>query len=242
VGPGVLPYDRPGLQMDSSRSSPHLASPVELKRRIEVERTGDPFFIYRDEGGEQRIVRLGTGVRELTIGRHGECDVRLDWDAQVSGLHAELRRSAGHWLVVDDGLSRNGTFVNGERVLGQRRLRDGDQLELGQTLLIFRRPGRRTQSTALGVDIVRPELSDAQRRVLVALCRPYRDGSAFARPATNQEIADELYLSVAAVKSHLRALFQRFAVEGLPRNEKRIRLVQRALDSGAVSPNELEAV
>jgi pSer/pThr/pTyr-binding forkhead associated (FHA) protein len=229
--------------MESSRPSPHLASPVELKRRIEVERTGDPFFIYRDEGGAQQIVRLATDVRELTIGRHGECDVRLDWDPHVSGLHAELRRSAGHWLVVDDGLSRNGTFVNGERVLGQRRLRDGDQLELGQTLLIFRRPmARRTQSTALGVDIVRPELSDAQRRVLVALCRPYRDGSAFARPATNQEIADELYLSVAAVKSHLRGLFQRFEVESLPRNEKRIRLVQRALDSGAVSPSELEAV
>jgi pSer/pThr/pTyr-binding forkhead associated (FHA) protein len=228
--------------VESPRPSPHLASPVELKRRIEAERRGDPFVVYRDEAGEQQLVSLPEAVRELTVGRH-ECDVLLDWDAQVSGLHAELRRSGGHWLVVDDGLSRNGTFVNGERVVGQRRLRDGDQLEIGKTLLIFRQPeAKRTRSTTLGVESVRPELSEAQRRVLVALCRPYRDGSAFARPASNQEIADELFLSVAAVKTHLRALFQRFEVDTLPQNEKRVRLVQRALDSGSVAPGELEPV
>jgi pSer/pThr/pTyr-binding forkhead associated (FHA) protein len=229
--------------VESSRPSPHLASPVELKRRIETERTGDPFVIYRDEGGEQQILRLAEDVLEVTIGRHGECDVLLDWDARVSGLHAQLRSSGGHWIVVDDGLSRNGTFVNGERVVGQRRLRDGDQLEVGQTLLIFRRPqAKRSRSTALDLEILRPDLSEAQRRVLVALCRPYRDGSAFARPASNQEVADELFLSVAAVKTHLRALFLRFQVDNLPQNEKRIRLVQRALDSGSVSPGELETV
>jgi pSer/pThr/pTyr-binding forkhead associated (FHA) protein len=146
-------------------------------------------------------------------------------------------------VVVDDGLSRNGTFVNGERVVGQRRLEDGDQLAVGKTLLIFRRPeATRSRSSTLGVESVRPELSEAQRRVLVALCRPYRDGSAFARPATNQEIADELVLSVAAVKTHLRVLFQRFQVDDLPQNEKRVRLVQRALDGGSVSPRELETV
>jgi pSer/pThr/pTyr-binding forkhead associated (FHA) protein len=235
-------YDRPE-PVESPRPSPHLASPVELKRRIEAERTGEPFVIYRDEGGEQQIVRLGGDAEEVTIGRHGECDLLLDWDSRVSGLHAQLRRSGGHWIVVDDGLSRNGTFVNGERVVGQRRLRDGDQLEVGQTLLIFRRPqAKRSRSTALDLEIVRPELSEAQRRVLVALCRPYRDGSAFARPASNQDVADELFLSVAAVKTHLRALFARFGVDELPQNEKRIRLVQRALDSGSVSPAELETV
>jgi pSer/pThr/pTyr-binding forkhead associated (FHA) protein len=227
--------------VESSRPSPHLATPVELKLRIEAERSGDPFILYRDAAGEQRIVPLLDHLRELTIGRHAECDLPLDWDPQVSSLHAQLQRSAGHWLVMDDGLSRNGTFVNGERIVGQRRLEDGDQLEVGKTLLIFRRPEvNRSRSTTLGVESVRPELSEAQRRVLVALCRPYRDGSAFARPASNQEIADELFLSVAAVKTHLRALFQRFEVDALPQNEKRIRLVQRALDSGSVSPGELE--
>ena len=82
--------------MDTSRPSPHLASPVELKRRIEAERAGDPFMVYRDAEGDQRIVALAADRREATIGRDGECDLMLDWDEQVSGLHAELRRSAGH--------------------------------------------------------------------------------------------------------------------------------------------------
>jgi hypothetical protein len=71
----------------SSRPSPHLATPAELKARIEAERVGDPFVVYRDEGDEQRIVTLHGTMRELTIGRHDECDVTLDWDQQVSGLH-----------------------------------------------------------------------------------------------------------------------------------------------------------
>lgn len=232
-----------GVTVESSRPSPHLATPAELKRRIEAERAGDPFVVYRDEAEEQRIVVLHGTMRELTIGRHEECDVTLEWDPQVSGLHTQLHNTAGTWLVNDDGLSRNGTFVNGDRVVGRRRLEDGDQLQLGNTMLIFRSPeATRSRSTTLGVESVRPELSEAQRRVLVALCRPFRDGSAFARPASNQEIADELFLSVAAVKTHLRALFQRFEVDDLPQNEKRTRLAQRALDGGSVTPGELEAV
>jgi DNA-binding CsgD family transcriptional regulator len=84
-----------------------------------------------------------------------------------------------------------------------------------------------------------PELSPAQRRVLIALCRPYAGGAAFARPATNQQVADELSLSIPAVKTHLRSLFERFGLEDLPQNEKRARLVQLALDSGAVTSADL---
>jgi len=75
--------------------------------------------------------------------------------------------------------------------------------------------------------------------VLVALCRPYRDGGAYARPAPNRQIAEEVFLSVDAVKGHLRTLFARFGLEQLPQNEKRLRLVERALESGAVSRHEL---
>jgi DNA-binding NarL/FixJ family response regulator len=84
-----------------------------------------------------------------------------------------------------------------------------------------------------------PELSPAQRRVLVALCRPYGRPGAFAKPATNQEIAEELSLTVAAVKTHLRTLFERFEVGDLAQNEKRVRLAQVAIEGGAVSPADL---
>ena len=82
-------------------------------------------------------------------------------------------------------------------------------------------------------------LSDAQKRVLLALCRPYRDGSAFASPATNGQIAEELFLSIDAVKTHLRVLFAKFGIEQLPQNQKRARLVERAFQSGAISVHDL---
>ena len=43
-------------------------------------------------------------------------------------------------MLVDEGLSRNGSFVNGERVDGRRLLDDGDELRFGQTLLRYRAP------------------------------------------------------------------------------------------------------
>ncbi|MGZ4182186.1 MAG: FHA domain-containing protein [Solirubrobacteraceae bacterium] len=42
-------------------------------------------------------------------------DVSIGWDAEVSGLHAELQAFSGEWTIVDDGLSTNGTYVNGSR-------------------------------------------------------------------------------------------------------------------------------
>lgn len=220
--------------------SPHLASPVELNDRLAAERAGKAFLVYRDHRSAQQIVPLTEEARPATIGRV-ESDICLAWDEHVSSLHAELRRVGNHWLVVDDGLSLNGTYVNGDRVRGRRRLRDGDQLAVGQTMLVFRDPASRpTPSTVarLGAGSA-PELSPAQRRVLVALCRPFKSGSAFARPATNQQIAAELYLSVDAVKKHLRTLFEKFGVSHLPQNEKRARLVERAFAGGFISEQEL---
>jgi hypothetical protein len=82
-------------------------------------------------------------------------------------------------------------------------------------------------------------LSDTQRRVLIALCRPYRDDPRFAVPATNQQISREVSLGVDAVKTHLRVLFGKFGLEDLPQNEKRVRLAECAVQSGLVRRSEL---
>jgi pSer/pThr/pTyr-binding forkhead associated (FHA) protein len=224
-----------------SPAAPHSASPSELKERLEAERRGTPFLVYRDAQGAQRLFELAESVERITVGRSGANDVALHWDAEASRLHAELERLAERWTVSDDELSSNGTYVNGARVGGRRRLRDGDLLRVGRTILLFREPQRGESRVTLAAEELPalPDLSPAQRRVLLSLCRPFKDSTSFTSPATNKQIADELVLSVEAVKSHMRALFQKFAIEDLPHNEKRQRLAEVAFQAGAVAERDL---
>ena len=80
----------------------------------------------------------------------------------------------------------------------------------------------------------RTALTDAQYLILEALCRPYDAETGFTYPASNWQIAHDLCLSVATVKTHMRALFKIFDVESFPQNKKRMCLVERALDSGVI--------
>jgi pSer/pThr/pTyr-binding forkhead associated (FHA) protein len=220
--------------------SPHSQSPRELKAVIEAERERRPFLVYRDGDEHQQLLALEP-ERRMTIGRNDSNDVALGWDSQVSRVHAELELVGGEWTVVDDGLSRNGTFLNGSRLTGRKRLRDGDTLRIGHTLAIYRDPAQRARSIT-SADNTLPtveDLSETQLKVLIALCRPFKHSEGFATPATNQNIADEVFLSVDAVKSHLRALFRKFEIEDLPQNQKRVRLVECAFQWGLVAERDL---
>lgn len=227
--------------MGASPLDPHVAAPREISERIAAERRGTPFLLYRDGADRQAIFELAGAGDRVTVGRRVGNDVALPWDGQASRVHAELVRVGLDWTVCDDGLSRNGTFVNGERVDARRRLRDGDTVMVGATTLVFRAPSEEsvTAPTLSGErPVTSAVLTPAQRRVLVALCRPFRD-SAHALPATNQQIAGELSISVDTVKSTLRALFEAFDLVSLPQNEKRQRLAVTALQSGIVTRRDL---
>ena len=80
-------------------------SPVDIKARLEAERAGTPFLLYRDGDGAQHIRALDPAVAPVSIGRAPETALTLDWDTEVSRLHAELEVSGGQWMLVDDGLS-----------------------------------------------------------------------------------------------------------------------------------------
>ena len=187
------------------------------------------------------LLDLDAAADRVTIGRRATNDVALEWDARVSRVHAALERVGDAWALMDDGLSHNGTWVNGERLTGRRRLEDGDTIIVGATLVVFRAPpgGSASRPTVSGVGPHIGELlTPAQRRVLIALCRPFKD-SGYATPASNQRIADELVLSVDTVKGTLRALFEAFGIDDLPQNEKRASLALQALRTGVISPRDL---
>jgi hypothetical protein len=219
-----------------------VATPAELREQIITGRHGLPFLLYRDGDGRQVIVELAETRRRLTIGRRPTNDIALSWDVEVSRLHAEIERVGTSWVVSDDGLSHNGTLLNGDHLEGRRRLRDGDVLGIGETLIAYciprdastvSAPTRTAQRASLAAT-----LTPAQRRVLTALCRPYRDSS-YAAPPSNQQIADELFLTVHTVKGTLRQLFDVFGVRGISQNQKRCVLAERALQSGIISRREL---
>jgi FHA domain len=71
---------------------------------------------------------------EVTVGRGGGCGIVLADDTYVSTLHARLFQRNGESFVEDLG-STNGTFVNGKRVSAATRLRRGDQVQFGQTVV-----------------------------------------------------------------------------------------------------------
>lgn len=198
------------------------------------------FLQWRSGDGAQQILILGPERQRVTIGRTTDSDVVLSWDLEVSRTHALLEVVGDAWTVIDDGLSRNGSFINGGRVLGRQRLHNRDRMVFGRTQIVFRDTdrGEGEASTARANDgsgFV--PLTERQRKILIALCRPINDDPS-AIPATNQQIADELYLGVDAVKAHLRVLFERFGFESLPQNQKRSRLAHRALADGIVNPRD----
>jgi hypothetical protein len=216
------------------QQEPRLPSPRELKAQIEAERTGQPFVFWRDGAGAQHIMMLSADRQRVTIGRREQSDIALTWDQEVSRAHALLEPVGEEWTLIDDGLSRNGSYVNGSRIRGRHRLADRETMVFGRTRVFYREPNSPGESQST----VRPvgsqgsiPFSEPQRRVLIALCRPIFESGA-ETAATNPAIASEVSLSVDAVKGHLRTLFARFDLDELPQNEKRMRLATIVLSSG----------
>ena len=160
----------------------------EQNARAEAERAGRPFLLYRDGDGKQQLFVFAPGAASASVGRRPSSDLLLDWDDQVSRLHARFERVDDEWELVDDGLSSNGTFVNEERLNGRRRLSDGDTAAVREpTTVTFRRARARAPVAGRSAPAGRAgqlavSLSTTQRRVLVALCRPYKGAERVREP------------------------------------------------------------
>lgn len=119
---------------------------------------------------DRLIGRSTFTVEEARIGRSADNEVRLDNPA-VSRYHASVESAAGIHVLKDYG-SQNGTFVNGERVVGRCGLNDGDRIQIGKFTLAFG-TSRREGGT------VAPEVADQAEYAVagktIALKTPVRE-------------------------------------------------------------------
>lgn len=214
------------------------------------------FLVYKDAAQRQHVRAIDALGSPLTIGRDVSADIALPWDEKVSRKHARLEMvgedPAADWMLVDEGFSRNGSFVNGGRVQGRRRLSDGDTLSFGSTAMVFRvtanaqdvreltdeQPATsgRSDTIMMSIAVTRGSLSDSQYRVLSVLARPCLDDASPGPPAGDQQIARELFLGTDTVRGHLAALFKKFGVDSIEDEEtRRLRLVERAVQLGILA-------
>lgn len=163
-----------------------------------------------------------------TLGRTAQADVRLEGDDKVSRLHAVLERLDGGWRISDLG-SRNGTFINDDRLHDPVALRPGDVLRVGGWRLTFVDTEHDADGTLLdGESTDRPlpsaspgvELSRREREVLVLL----------ARGDTDEQIAEALFIAIATVRSHLDRIRDKTGCRRRPE------LTRFAVEQGIVPP------
>lgn len=109
---------------------------------------GDAYLSQWDAQSELRRWTLPSHRDVVTIGRIPSADVSLSWDTGVSRVHATVEQVGGEWTVVDEWPSRNGTFVNGRRIVNRVWLRDGDEIRAGSTVLRFHAPQAAIDQTA----------------------------------------------------------------------------------------------
>ncbi len=173
----------------------------------------------------------------VTLGRGPENDVSLPWDRTVSVLHAVLRQYGSGWSVRDLG-STNGTFVNNAPVVTEHRLRNGDEIRLGSSRLVFRLRNA-PPSTVTAASDPPPPVTRREHEVLVALCRPLLDGDMFTEAASVAVIAAQLVVTEAAVKFHLSNLYDKFGIHEGGDTGRRSRLANEAIRRRALTLSDL---
>jgi hypothetical protein len=185
-------------------------------------------------GGSELVVMSG---ERASVGTAATNDIVITSDRTVSRLHAVIERFPGGWSVRDLG-SRNGTFVNGTRVLADCALRTGDEIRVGATRLSFRCDDDGAGGPLTEVADSPPPPPPRERDVLVALCAPVFSGELFTEPASIREIAAALVVSEAAVKQHMLNLYDKF---GLHSGNRRVLLANEAIRRGVVTLADLRA-
>lgn len=138
---------------------------------VQVQRT-DHELVFED--GEQDGLVVNLLERPILVGRHPTCDVVIAHDG-VSRRHAAVRVECGRVVVQDLG-SRNGTFVDGERVAGAVEAEPGCELRFGREVRALVRWTGRHRVVLPARDVVLEDVGTGLRYAVDA--QPLRVGSA----------------------------------------------------------------
>lgn len=175
----------------------------------------------------------------VVVGRSGDCDLALEGDDSVSRHHAVLEQFGRVWQIHDLG-SRNGTWINGARLAGERALHHDDTINIGRTRIVFRDRSHAGETSATSPLAAPPRLTPAQSRTLVELVRPVlKPDKPVPAPATEEEIARRLFVSRSAVRQNLSTLYDKFGIEDTGTHDRRLRLANEAIHRGSVRLGDL---
>jgi pSer/pThr/pTyr-binding forkhead associated (FHA) protein len=114
------------------------------------------WFEYR---GARYVIRPG----ETLVGRGDECTLQME-DSAVSRQHMMVQRAADAVTVIDLG-SSNGTFVNGQPLLGSRKLRPGDVVTIGKSELVLGARDNIESNVPPGIEILEQRRMPSQTEI-----------------------------------------------------------------------------
>ena len=168
---------------------------------------------------------------KAAVGKAQGNDVVITGDSSVSRVHLALDAIGAGWTVTDVG-SRNGTWINGERLLGPQVLRPGDEIRIGRTRIVFRARGVSSEASMTTPAVGAPLLTEREQEFLAALCQPVLETNILTEPASIADMGAALNVSESAVKKGLGRLYDKFGLHDAER--RRGRLVSEAITRGAI--------
>lgn len=159
--------------------------------------------------GAERI-RFALDRERVSIGRSPENDIVLDNEPTISRFHAVLERNGDRWLLRDLG-SRNGTWLNGERVTDAMPFESADEARIGDYVL------RVQLQPELGQTLDASDLRAAREVINLGLSPRELDVIRLvAQGLSDQAIGEQLFISVKTVHSHLDRIRDKIGLRRRP--------------------------
>jgi hypothetical protein len=227
----------PMSPVQNDEGPPVARATHEVNLEDEVRAEGRPYVRYRD-GVLFRALSLSPSASPVDIGRVDVCPVRIESDPLVSRRHARLIFGAG-WWSIEDATSHNGTFIGDKRIPGETILKDGARFRVGDTVLSVHLPESGPDQTTLEehAELRRLDPDPIQRKILVALARPWLAGYELPVSPSDADIAHTLGCDVKSVADAVTGLYEQ---AGLPSDvDQRNGLIALAMHERTVTPDDL---